>query len=457
LYADLVCSAFYHHKASQDYFQTRKPNFNIMKKVFQILAIICYSNFCFSQNWTSLASGVDATVNALTVDTVNDLLYVGGDFTNTSGQTAYYTASWNGNYWSPLSSGMNQTVWTLEMYNGELYAGGYFNFAGGKAVSYFGKWDGTSWDTVSTLVTSSVRLLKVSDGVLYGSTWNSQMFKWDGTTLTYIPSPGGNIWALESYNNEVIAGGTFSSISGTTVNYIAKWDGNSWTPLGNGFNAYVSSLKSYNGYLYAGGEFTFSGGTPCNSIARWDGTTWTALGPGFNCNGNYTSVGAILGLNNKIYASGTICNSGGTNLNQIGEWDGTNWNAMSTGLSGSARALVNYQGSVHEGGFANYAGGLQVNHIARWDNISGIDNIENNKMSLFPNPCKSYCIIKPSNLEISKARIQITTIFGQVVSVKIEYNSDGIKINREQLPSGIYLVQLWDGEQMISVSKLIAE
>src|SRR5438067_1420692 len=52
------------------------------------------------------------------------------------------------------------------------------------------------------------------------------------------------------------AGGGFAKAGGVPANYIARWDGASWAPLGSGMNARVYALAVMpNGDLVAGGIF----------------------------------------------------------------------------------------------------------------------------------------------------------------------------------------------------------
>src|SRR5690349_15172958 len=55
-----------------------------------------------------------------------------------------------------------------------------------------------------------------------------------------------------------------------------------WNPLGSGMNDTVRAMTIFNNELIAGGDFTTAGGVPASRLARWNGTTWQALGGGVN-------------------------------------------------------------------------------------------------------------------------------------------------------------------------------
>jgi hypothetical protein len=101
------------------------------------------------------------------------------------------------------------------------------------------------------------------------------------------------------------AGGGFKTAGGVAANRIAKWDGASWSPLSSGtaFPRSVEALAVYDDgggpALYAGGSFTSAGGVAANGIAKWDGQTWSPLGSGTT--GDYgPHVGAL-----AVYDDGT--------------------------------------------------------------------------------------------------------------------------------------------------------
>lgn len=116
-----------------------------------------------------------------------------------------------------------------------------------------------------------------------------------------------------------------------TVNYIAKWDGSSWSALGTGLNGYVYSLThDSSGNLYAGGRFTSAGGIAVNGLAKWDGSSWSDVGPGFVSDFFGVAIHEIDHVNfdrsrNLLYVCGhdeawehVFC----------GRWDGSSWSSL---------------------------------------------------------------------------------------------------------------------------------
>lgn len=134
--------------------------------------------------WDSLGSGVNAGVSALEVDTINDILYVGGPFTMAGGIPVKYVAKWDGNQWSavsPLPTKVEPIA--LKFFNKKLYAG-------------------ISWSTGGPADTVLMRLDDSGWVPIFGPT-------------------GGSVEALEVYNGNLYVGGCFDKVDTTVVNEIA--------------------------------------------------------------------------------------------------------------------------------------------------------------------------------------------------------------------------------------------
>jgi hypothetical protein len=122
-------------------------------------------------------------------------------------------------------------------------------------------------------------------------------------TFGEVPGVNGSVDALTVFDDgsgaALYAGGTFTSAVGVAANYIAKWNGSSWSALGSGVNGRVDALAVFdNGSgpaLYAGG----------NSIAKWNGSSWSALGSGVNGTVNALTVFDD-GSGPALYAGGSF-------------------------------------------------------------------------------------------------------------------------------------------------------
>jgi len=57
---------------------------------------------------------------------------------------------------------------------------------------------------------------------------------WDNSLSPSLPGVDGSVQALTVFDGKLIAGGGFTIAGGVTVNFIAAWDGSSWSALGSG-------------------------------------------------------------------------------------------------------------------------------------------------------------------------------------------------------------------------------
>jgi hypothetical protein len=185
---------------------------------------------------------------------------------------------------------------------------------------------------------------------------------WDG-----FGSPGvaRRVLAMAVYDGALIVAGDIQSAGGVPVNFIAKWDGASWSALGSGLNSSVWCLYVHNGKLIAGGWFGGTGGStyvPTNRIAQWDGTSWSAIGDGFN-----NGVSALNSYGGELIAGGEFTESGGQPIDHLARWDGSNWVALGGGVNANVTGLGVFGTDLVVGGRFDHAGGVPMAKVARWN------------------------------------------------------------------------------------------
>jgi hypothetical protein len=307
-------------------------------------------------SWSGLGSGVANQIQALAVLANGDVV-AGGQlqFLNPATGHPDYITHWNGTSWSPMGSGVNNSVRVLAIgADGALEVGGMFTSAGGTDAFAIASWDGTNWSALGT-----------------------------GTELDGGDS--GFVFAITTMpNGDVVAGGAFAIAGGIQTGPIARWDGVAWSALGTGVTGASGPGAVYavavlpNGDLIAGGEFAQAGDAPASNIARWNGTSWSALGDGISAGPSDASVNALLVMpNGDLIVGGWFTSAGGVNANGIARWDGSSWSALGEGVTGGSvftivhsLALLPNGDLVASGRFAS-AGGVPAQNIARWTTACG--------------------------------------------------------------------------------------
>ena len=235
----------------------------------------------------------------------------------------------------------------------------------------------------------------------------SQTNRWD-TIFIANNTVDNTILASTSNGNQIFVGGVFTNTAGQTTNYIASWNGTTWSIINNDLNGTVYAMGYWDNKLVVGGEFTMAGATTLNHIGVYDGANWSSLGTGTDGNvyainvrdeylyigGNFSTIdgnptnniaqytilggwveyttgpdGDVYAINtsNGIFAGGAFTTSNGSSTPYISHYDGTSWNALSTSVNDTVRALE-YDGSVlFVGGDFTQAGSITETGCAIWD------------------------------------------------------------------------------------------
>jgi len=241
------------------------------------------------------------------------------------------------------------------------------------------------WSAMSTGMSGGTvvrALARGLDGTIYAG---GQFTDAGGSGADYIAAWNGTSWSTlggaTAINNIVLAlavgpdgalyaGGQFTNAGGiAAADGIAKWNGSAWSALGTGTNVGGSVFAltfGPDGTLYAGGDFTLMGGVANTvGIAKWNGSAWSAMGTGVGGN----SVFAIEAVGTTIYAGGDFINMGGVAAaDGIAKWNGTAWSAMSTGVNNQVNALsAGANGILYLGGSFTTAGGIAATDFASWN------------------------------------------------------------------------------------------
>ncbi len=343
---------------------------------------------------------MDSIVAAMTVfdDGSGPALYAAGGFLTAGGASANKIAKLDGSQWLPLGAGIgpgNGTVWALTVFDDgtgtALYAGGDFISAGGEVVNRIARWNGAAWSSVGGgMGGGEVRgaMIVFDDGsgpALYvggdfttaGGTRANRIAKWDGEQWSPLGSGTDGTYhsvrALAIFDDgsgpALYVGGNFATAGGITVNGIAKWDGDTWSPLGSGVGHESPGSRLVRGLtvfddgtgpaLYATGQFASAGGVPASRIARWDGESWSAVGVGLTSEPGDIPTGrrfAIFddGTGSALYVGGTYTIAGGQAVNYIAKWDGASWSPLGSGMNATVYSLATFE---EEDGLALFVGG----------------------------------------------------------------------------------------------------
>lgn len=312
--------------------------------------------------WHPFGAGIGAHLETVTVWDLDGpggapgQVIVGGSFSEASGHPGNRVAIWDGSAWQRMSDGFISDVFSLATFSPtgnpadtRVFAGGSFGVGGAPPFSLIAQWNGATWESMHQGVDSHVRAMTVSGNgtgpLVVGGAFNlahnatiaSRVAAWSGNSWVNMAfQPGltsdtgsGVVYGLTSWDpdgsgpleEQIIAGGGFTrTVSGPVpeLNSVARWDGDSWEPLGEGMNdgALVDALVSWDpdgagaqsAMLVAAGNFLTAGGLPGTHISAL-----RACGPPCNsCDANCD--GAIDGLDvqaliNIVIGGGIPCSA----------------------------------------------------------------------------------------------------------------------------------------------------
>ncbi len=420
----------------------------MLKKLLLSAYFLC----CFAiadAQWIELGTGAYALpvyeiITAICADTSGNI-YATGEFSQ--------VYKWNGSLWEQLGSGFNNYVFTITAGDSNnIYAGGLFT--DGNSKQYIAKWSAKSgsWielGTGSNGLNANDNIFCIyadgSDNIYVAGKFtntSSQQYvaKWDGTTWTQLGS-GFNNWISSICSDNlgnIYVGGQFTDVNSKT--YIAQWSGSNWIELGAQSNLITQGITSIcsdsNGNIYAAGRDANSKA----NIAQWNGSNWNQLGNGnsaLNANGYISSI--CSDTSGNIYAAGNFTDANAKQY--VAKWNGSSWSGL-----GNLNAN-NYINSIclDTSGYVYAAGTFQDNegrdYVAKYQQNTAttgvLYNTNNTQLTIYPNPTNS--IINLTAPEAGQATVY--NLLGEAVVTQNVVKGNNL-ISFEKASNGVYTLVL---------------
>ncbi|MBL8887534.1 MAG: immunoglobulin domain-containing protein [Phycisphaerales bacterium] len=293
-------------------------------------------------------------------------LVVAGSFSKIGTLTANCVATWDGTQWRDMGSagaapfGSGSTIYKLLRYNGQLVAGGYF-FQGNTPIGGAAYWTGSAWQLLGTGSSRFYDMLEFEGSLV--ACGSSGVFRLEGSAWKRLGLAfNGDVRTLGVHNGVLYAGGNFQSVGGTNAIGMARWNTESWSPVGAGA-ASVKSLLSFGGVLFASVQDGTFDGAVKGTVICWDGAKWFA--PPFSLLGAPRKLEAF--GNNLILAGDFFSEAVSTKtLNGIAKWNGESISQFGEGCGAPLNVVAARNGIVYGG---EYTSNNPVAHITRWDGL----------------------------------------------------------------------------------------
>jgi hypothetical protein len=423
---------------------------------------------------SDLGGGVNGQVNAIVVEQSGAAIYVAGEF-NTAGGTvaanniAVYQSGFAGWFWMALNSGVNGKIKTMIVHNNQLIVGGEFTQANGIGANHVAVYDLSSgqWQNMGSL-DSTVNTLTVYNNEIYaGGSFTNMLAKWNGNSwldANQIGFYGNEVRTLEVINNELIIGGDFELPTGALRKHVVGFDGTQFIYMGFGTLTPVNDLAFYNGRIYAACDVVSGNDTcalalfnapnndwekvivPVNNIGNsFFGEKISAIAVSGNdmlCGGNFTAgAGLFFGKNMMRFTQTTTAPANDYVINPILYLDSTvNTIAIDNSLAYFGGEFV-----------ANNMSAI-LNHVAYFDVLTSIkeqNKIEENELTIFPNPANANCNLQISTGFMDKDYLVISNGLGQEISrVNLPKGATQYPFELAGFASGIYHINVYSADKI---------
>lgn len=390
-------------------------------------------------DWEQGAMGGIDEGHALEV--IGDALFIA---TYEFGVDSNYVLRWNGANLTTIGTvyrtspnpnlQQNSSIYDIIEYQGDIVVCGEFNRTAGIVTPGISRWDGAGWDSLGSGLSGAVN---TAAPILYPH-------------------------QMVVFEDDLIVCGNFKSAGGQVVNGIARWNGQQWQPLGDGFNNTVYGIGVFNGVLYAGGAFTKSGTTTLGRIARWNGAAWENPGFGFEYSiaGLQAFIHTLKPVGDSLYIAGGFNKYrplGGTTVNASGIVAINSAGAINLLGGGTPNieieAVIPFEDKVLVGGGASNGSG----YVGVWQPGTSVtaDIPGATLLKVSPNPFLDYISIEGiENTDYQTLTLKnmngVTCFKTQLAAVMVTHGVD-------DLPAGMYLLEVGGSTNLTNFRQLVVK
>src|SRR5580765_8468654 len=166
------------------------------------------------------------------------------------------------------------------------------------------------------------------------------------STQFALPTLRGRVDVTTNWNGKLVLGGQFTRAGRVAAAHVVAWNGSAYEALGNGIPNSVTVLGTNAGTVYAVANVN-------RTLWRWDGASWNAV----TTLAGTSAIRAMASHLGDLYIGGTFTSVGGAAATNIARFDGSNWSAVGSGMTGTVNALASHGGALYAGGASLFGAG----------------------------------------------------------------------------------------------------